>query len=99
MASSDAIVPQTTYDALQQGRSSQIIVGMLLRFWDSKNITLLLIDKKVLKRVRSYRILFFFISDAFNSNFFCKILWFMDLSLLVASVTTKPVVEAPEDIL
>ncbi|CAH8358076.1 unnamed protein product [Eruca vesicaria subsp. sativa] len=55
MASSDAVVSHTTFDVLQIGRSSQFVVGRLLRSWDSKNIkkqgefmgiTLLLLDEK-----------------------------------------------------
>ncbi|CAH8348578.1 unnamed protein product [Eruca vesicaria subsp. sativa] len=37
-ASLDAIVPQTAFDALQLGRSTQFVVCRLLRFWESKNI-------------------------------------------------------------
>ncbi|KAF3535363.1 hypothetical protein F2Q69_00021439 [Brassica cretica] len=55
MASSDVVVAHSAFDALRLGRSTQFIVGCLLRFWDSKNIkkqgefmgiTLLLLDEK-----------------------------------------------------
>ncbi|KAF2547696.1 hypothetical protein F2Q70_00021747 [Brassica cretica] len=55
MSSSDAVVAQSAFNTLRLGSSVQIIVGRLLRFWDSKNIkkqgeimgiTLLLLDKK-----------------------------------------------------
>ena len=57
MASSDVVLGHSTFDALRLGRSAQMIVGRLLRFWDSKNIkkqgefmgiTLLFLDEKVL---------------------------------------------------
>ncbi|CAN6935385.1 unnamed protein product [Brassica oleracea] len=38
MASSDVVLGHSTFDALRLGRSAQMIVGRLLRFWDSKNI-------------------------------------------------------------
>ncbi|KAH0924895.1 hypothetical protein HID58_017151 [Brassica napus] len=56
MASSDAVLAHSAFDALRLRRSAQFIVGRLLRFWDSKNIkkqgefmgiTLLLLDEKV----------------------------------------------------
>ncbi|CAG7873970.1 unnamed protein product [Brassica rapa] len=55
MASSDAVLAHSAFDALRLRRSAQFIVGRLLRFWDSKNIkkqgefmgiTLLLLDEK-----------------------------------------------------
>nr|VDD61552.1 unnamed protein product [Brassica oleracea] len=55
MASSDVVLGHSTFDALRLGRSAQMIVGRLLRFWDSKNIkkqgefmgiTLLFLDEK-----------------------------------------------------
>ncbi|WZZ60244.1 hypothetical protein YC2023_060351 [Brassica napus] len=57
MSSSDAVVAQSAFNTFRLGSSVQIIVGRLLRFWDSKNIkkqgeimgiTLLLLDEKVL---------------------------------------------------
>ncbi|KAF3586491.1 hypothetical protein F2Q69_00029238 [Brassica cretica] len=55
MSSSDAVVAQSAFNTLRLGSSVQIIVGRLLRFWNSKNIkkqgeimgiTLLLLDEK-----------------------------------------------------
>ncbi|KAH0879447.1 hypothetical protein HID58_066841 [Brassica napus] len=55
MSSSDAVVAQSAFNTFRLGSSVQIIVGRLLRFWDSKNIkkqgeimgiTLLLLDEK-----------------------------------------------------
>lgn len=39
MSSCDAaVVAPTLFDALRLGRSAQVIVAPLLRFWDSRNI-------------------------------------------------------------
>ena len=58
MSSYDAaVVAPTSFDALRLGRSAQVIVAPLLRFWDSRNIkeqgefmgiTLLFLDEQVL---------------------------------------------------
>ncbi|KAG5410618.1 hypothetical protein IGI04_006937 [Brassica rapa subsp. trilocularis] len=58
MSSSDAVLAQSGFDALRVGRSAQIIVGRLLRFWYSMKIkmqgefmgiTLILLDEKYCK--------------------------------------------------
>ena len=58
MSSCDAaVVAPTSFDTLRLGRSAQVTVAPLLRFWDSRNIkeqgefmgiTLLFLDEQVL---------------------------------------------------